>query len=154
MPAPPEHEPREPAPSVPAPPEATPAREVFQYAILRVVPSLQRGEALNVGVVVHSRRHRFLGARTRVDRARLQALDPGLDLDALERHLRAVERIAAGDPQAGAVARMDRSDRFGWLTAPSSAMVQPSPVHTGLCDDGPRTLDRLFEELVAPPSEF
>lgn len=134
---------------MPAPPE-TP-QEVFQYAILRVVPSLPRGEALNVGVVVHSRRHRFLGARTQVDRARLQAVDPGLDLDALARHLRAVERIAAGDPQAGAVARMDRSDRFGWLTAPSSALVQPSPVHTGLCGDGQRTLDRLFDELVAAP---
>jgi hypothetical protein len=129
-----------------------PPREVFQYAILRAVPSLPRGEALNVGVVVHSRRHRFLGARTHVDRERLRALDPALDLDALERHLRAVERIAAGDERAGAVARMDRSDRFGWLTAPSSALVQPSPVHTGLCDDPRATLDRLFAELVAPPT--
>ncbi|HST41142.1 MAG TPA: DUF3037 domain-containing protein [Conexibacter sp.] len=154
MPAPPEREPRPPAPAAAGDAPGAGSQEVFQYAILRVVPSLPRGEALNVGVVVHSRRHRFLGARTQVDRERLRALDPALDLDALERHLRAVERIAAGDPQAGAVARMDRSDRFGWLTAPSSAMVQPSPVHTGLCDDGPRTLDRLFEELVAPPSEF
>lgn len=128
-----------------------PTREVFQYAILRAVPSLPRGEALNVGVVVHSRRHRFLAARTGVDRERLRALDPGLDLDALERHLAAVERIAAGDPRAGAVARMDRSDRFGWLTAPSSALVQPSPVHTGLCDDPGATVDRLFAELVQTP---
>ena len=127
------------------------AREVFQYAILRVVPSLPRGEALNVGVVVHSRRWRFLGARTRVDRERLRALDPALDLDALERHLHAIERIAAGDPEAGAVARMDRSDRFGWLTAPSSALVQPSPVHTGLCSDPQQTLDRLAAELLDPP---
>ncbi len=128
-----------------------PAREVFQYAILRVVPSLPRGEALNVGVVLHSRRCRFLAARTLVDRERLRALDPALDLDALERHLGAVERIAAGDPGAGAVAAMDRSDRFGWLTAPSSALVQPSPVHTGLCEDPAATLERLFAELVAQP---
>ncbi len=132
--------------------DAAEPREVFQYAILRAVPSLPRGEALNVGVVVHSRRHRFLGARTHVDRDRLHALDPALDLDALERHLRAMERIAAGDESAGAVARMDRSDRFGWLTAPSSALVQPSPVHTGLCGDPQQTLDRLFAELVAPPA--
>jgi hypothetical protein len=140
---------------VPAAPERSPGdppHEVFQYAILRVVPSLPRGEALNVGVVVHSRRQRFLGARTRVDRERLRALDPALDLDALERHLHAVERIAVGDPAAGAVARMDRSDRFGWLTAPSSGLVQPSPVHTGLCSDAQQTLDRLFDQLVAPPS--
>lgn len=129
-----------------------PSREIFQYAMLRVVPSLPRGEALNVGVVLHSRRHRFLAARTHVDRARLAALDPGLDLDALERHLAGVERIAAGDPSAGAVAQLDRSDRFGWLTAPSSALVQPSPVHTGLCDDPAATLDRLYAELVAPPA--
>ena len=124
-------------------------REVFQYAILRVVPSLPRGEALNVGVVLHSRRRRFLAARTLVDRARLRALDPALDADALERHLHAIERIAAGDPEAGPVARLDRSDRFGWLTAPSSALVQPSPVHTGLCADPEATIDRLFAELVA-----
>jgi hypothetical protein len=125
--------------------------EVFQYAILRVVPSLPRGEALNVGVVVHARRFRFLAARTLVDRDRLFALDPRLDLDALARHLAAVERIAAGDPDAGSVARMDRSDRFGWLTAPSSALVQPSPVHTGLCSDPDETLARLFAELVERP---
>lgn len=135
---------------MPAVPDV-PSREVFQYAILRVVPSLPRGEALNVGVVVHSRRWRFLAARTHVDRARLAALDPALDLDALQRHLRAVERIAAGDPEAGAVAQLDRSDRFGWLTAPSSSLVQPSPVHTGLCDDPQRMLERLAAELVDPP---
>jgi len=138
---------------VPDAPETAPGQEVFQYAILRVVPSLPRGEMLNVGVVLHARRFRFLAARTLVDRDRLRALDPALDLDALERHLHGVERIAAGDPEAGAVAAMDRSDRFGWLTAPSSALVQPSPVHTGLCADPEATVDRLFAELVAlPPS--
>ncbi len=137
---------------MPAAPEPSgPVQEVFQYAILRVVPSLPRGEGLNVGVVLHSRRFRFLAARTLVDRERLRALDPALDLDALERHLQAVERIAAGDPEAGPVARMDRSDRFGWLTAPSSALLQPSPVHTGLCGDPEATIDRLFAELVVQP---
>jgi hypothetical protein len=126
-------------------------QEVFQYAILRVVPSLPRGEALNVGVVLHCRRHGFLAARTRVDRERLRALDPALDLDALARHLDAIERIAAGDPAAGALARLDRSERFGWLVAPSSGLVQPSAVHTGLCTDPAEMLDRLARELIDPP---
>ncbi|HEY4279857.1 MAG TPA: DUF3037 domain-containing protein [Conexibacter sp.] len=153
MPASPEQRSGRPS-SASASSNATTARtgqEVFQYAVLRVVPSLPRGEALNVGVVMHARRCRFLAARTLVDRDRLLALDPALDLDALGRHLRAVERIAAGDPDAGPVAQMDRSDRFGWLTAPSSALVQPSPVHTGLCNDPDATLARLFAELVARP---
>lgn len=128
------------------------AQEVFQYAILRVVPSLERGEALNVGVVLHCRRARFLGARTHVDSERLAALDPALDLDALTRHLGAIERIAAGDPAAGALARLDRSDRFGWIVAPSSGLVQPSPVHTGLCADPAAMLDRLARELVDAPA--
>jgi hypothetical protein len=124
------------------------ADEVFQYAILRVVPSMTRGEGLNVGVVLHARRHRFLGLRVVVDRERLRALDPTLDLDALEEHLHGMLRVAEGDPAAGAIAAMPRSDRFGWLAAPSNTIVQPSPVHTGLCGDAPATLDRLVADLV------
>lgn len=122
--------------------------EVFQYAVLRVVPSVQRGEGLNVGVVLHARRHRFLGLGTAVDRVRLTALDPALDLDALEEHLGGLVRVADGDPAAGAIAAMPRSDRFGWLAAPSNTVVQPSPVHTGLCGDPAATLDRLVAQLV------
>lgn len=138
---------------MPAPPERLGGSpdgdgEVFQYAVLRVVPSLERGEALNVGVVLHARRHRFLGARMLVDRPRLRALDPELDLDALERHLEGIVRVAEGDPAAGAVARLDRSERFGWIAAPSSTIVQPSPVHTGVCDDPRAVLDRLMVQLV------
>lgn len=126
------------------------ADEVFQYTLLRVVPSLARGEAMNVGVAVHSRRHRFLDVRVAVDRPRLAALDPDLDLDALEAHLDGIRRVASGDPAAGAVAALDRSDRFGWIAAPSSTIVQPSPVHTGTCGDPAETLDRLFSTLVLP----
>lgn len=126
-------------------------REVFQYAVLRVVPSLTRGEGLNVGVVLHARRHRFLGLRTVVDRERLRALDPALDLEALEEHLRGLVRVADGEDGAGAIAAMPRSDRFGWLSAPSNTMVQPSPVHTGLCVDAPAALERLVRELVTVP---
>jgi len=128
--------------------EGTGALEVFQYALLRVVPSMQRGEGLNVGVVLHARRHRFLALRTVVDRERLAVLGPALDLDALEQHLHGLVRVAEGDPEAGAIAAMPRSDRFGWLAAPSNTIVQPSPVHTGVCADPAATLDRLIAQLV------
>jgi hypothetical protein len=125
--------------------------ESFQYAILRAIPSLPRGEAVNVGVVVHCRRASFLGVRARVDPERLLALAPEADVDGLAEHLALLGRVAEGDPGAGDVARLDRSDRFGWIVAPSSTVVQPSPVHTGLTDDPGATLDRLFAELVATP---
>lgn len=123
--------------------------DAFQYAIWRVVPSVERGEALNVGVVVFCRRRKFLKARVLLDEERLRALSPGLDLYAVRRHLDGMVRVAAGDPEGGAVARLDQSERFGWLTAASSTIVQPSPIHTGLCDDPEAVLDRLFTRLVA-----
>jgi hypothetical protein len=128
------------------------AREAFQYALWRVVPSLERGERVNVGVVLHSRRHRFLDARVDLDRERLVALDPGLDADAVQAHLDGLLRVARGDAGAGPVAALDASDRFGFLTAPSSTVVQPSAVHVGLCCDPQATLERLFRELVLPPA--
>ncbi len=125
------------------------ASEVFQYAVLQVVPRVERGERFNAGVVLYSRRHRFLAARVRLDRAKLAALAPEADADEVERHLQALVRVAAGDADAGAVAAMEQSERFHWLAAPSSTVIQPSPVHTGLCGDPAATLDRLFAELVA-----
>jgi Protein of unknown function (DUF3037) len=127
-----------------------PAREddAFQYAIWRVVPSVERGEALNVGVVVYCRRRQFLAARVHVDDDRLHALSPDLDVAAVRTHLDGTVRVAAGDPSGGAVASLPQSDRFGWLTAASSTIVQPSPIHTGLCSDPTAVLDRLFARLV------
>jgi len=122
--------------------------EGFQYALLRAMPSIERGEALNVGVVVHCRRARFLGVRTVVDHDRLRLLDPGVDVAAVDAHLAVIERVAAGDEPENPIAAMDRSDRFGWIVAPSSTSVQPSPVHTGLTEDPAATLDKLFAELV------
>lgn len=123
--------------------------EPFQYAVLRVVPDLERGEALNAGVVLFSRRHGFLAARTRLDRERLAVLAPDADADAIQARLDQLERAARADPAAGAIAALDASERFGWLTAPASTVVQPSAVHTGLCDDPAAMLERLFERLVA-----
>jgi hypothetical protein len=122
----------------------------FAYAILRVVPRVERGEQLNAGVVLYCRRRRFLAARVELDDLRLAALAPDLDPERVRAHLQALARIAAGDPAGGAIAALEPSERFGWLVAPSSTIVQPSPVHTGVCDDPAEMLDRLFDELVAP----
>ncbi len=121
----------------------------FQYALLRVVPDLDRGETLNAGVLVFCRARGFLAARTRLDRAKLAALAPGVDPAAIERTLLGLERVAAGDPEAGPLAGLPLSERFGWLAAPASTVVQPGPVHTGMCSDPAETLDRLFATLVS-----
>jgi hypothetical protein len=117
--------------------------------VLRVVPRVERGERLNAGVVVFCRPLDFLAVRTGVDEAKLRALAPDADAAAIRAHLRGYELIAAGDPAGGPIARLDTTARFHWLTAPTSTIVQPSRVHTGLCDDPPSQLDRLFDELVA-----
>ena len=122
--------------------------EAFSYTLLQVVPRVERGERINAGVVLYSRRHRFLAARVALDADRLAALDPGADAEALRRHLDALAAVAAGEGE-DAVARLEQSERFHWLAAPSSTVVQPAPVHTGLTDDPAATLDRLFAELVA-----
>jgi len=127
--------------------------EAFSYALLRAVPSLARGEAVNVGVVLHSRRFRFLAARCEVDDARLRTLDPGVDVEAVRAHMAMIAGVAAGDPSSGPLAKLDASERFGWIVAPSSTLVQPSPVHTGLTDDPQATLDRLFTTLVRAPGD-
>jgi hypothetical protein len=102
----------------------------------------------NAGIVLHSRPRRFLAARVELDREVLRSLAPGCDPAEVLDHLEAIPRIAAGDPAAGPIARLSRPERFHWLVAPSSTMVQPSEVHTGLTDDPAATLDHLFETLV------
>jgi hypothetical protein len=108
--------------------------EEFQYAILRVVPDVERGEALNAGIVLFSRRARFLAARVGLDRGRLAAVAPDADADAIARHLDSLAAIAAGATDAGPIAALDQSE--------------PSPVHTGLCGDPQERLDVLFGRLV------
>lgn len=126
-----------------------PEREDFQYAIVRVVPRVERGECLNAGVVLFSRRHGFLAARTQLDAAALAAIAPACDPDEVRMHLDAIERVAAGDPAGGPIAALEPSERFHWLTAPASTIVQASAVHTGLTDDPAAELDHLFAQLVA-----
>ena len=124
------------------------ARSPFAYAILRVVPRVERGERFNAGVVLFCRQRGFLGAEVRLDERRLAALAPDARADEVRAHLEALVNVAAGEPQAGAIAELPPSERFGWLVAPSSTIIQPSEVHTGLTDDPRKTLDALFEELV------
>ena len=121
----------------------------FSYAVYRVVPRVERGERMNVGVVVFSRPLGYLAAKTGLDEERLRALWPELDPEAVRPHLEALERIAAGDPEAGPMARLDGTARFHWLVSPSSTIIQPSAVHTGLCGEPADELDKLFERLVS-----
>ncbi len=121
----------------------------FSYTILRVVPSVERGERFNVGVILFCRQRGFLDARVALDQQRFRALAPEVTAAELTDHLAGLIRVVHGDAGAGGVAALDQSERFGWLAAPSSTMVQPSEVHTGLCENPEQTLDTLFERLVA-----
>ena len=103
---------------------------------------------MNAGVVLFCRPRRFLAARVELDEGRLRALAPDTDVEAVRGHLDAIERVAAGDPEAGAIAALPASERFHWLVAPSSTIIQPSHVHTGLSDDPAGELERLVERLV------
>jgi hypothetical protein len=120
----------------------------FQYAIVRVVPRVERGECVNAGVVLFCRPRRYLDVRIALDEARLLALAPDVDLDAVRGHLDALRRIAEGDETAGPIAALPASERFHWLVAPSSTIIQCSPAHTGLTDDPEGELERLVAQLV------
>ena len=127
-------------------------RDMFEYAVLRVVPRVDRGEAMNAGVLLYCQARDFLGARVQLDRDRLRALDPAADPDAVEHALRAAAGVCDGSADAGPAGGEDPGRRFRWLTAPRSTVVQPGPVHTGLTDDPEAELDRLLTVLVLPPS--
>jgi Protein of unknown function (DUF3037) len=126
------------------------ARSPFSYAILRVVPRVERGERFNAGVVLFCRQRGFLGLKVGLDEGRLRALAADLPVEEVRGHLEALARVAAGDDDGGAIAKLPPSERFGWLVAPSSTIVQPSEVHTGLSSDPAATLEQLFAELVEP----
>lgn len=127
-----------------------PRRDVFQYAVVRIVPRVERGEQLNVGVILLCRPRRFLGAAIELDENRLRAFAPELDPATVRPHLDAIERVAAGDPAAGPIARLDPAERFHWLVSPASTIIQPSEVHTGLCEDPVAELEDLVAKLVRP----
>lgn len=126
----------------------------YAYALVRVVPRVERGECLNAGVLLYCRPRRFLGGRFEIDRNRLRVLAPDLDLDGVARQLSIIEAVISGDVAGGgAIAQLPPAERFGWLSAPASTVVQPGPVHAGLTDDPARTLDHLFATLVQTEGE-
>ncbi len=126
-----------------------PAPASFDYAILRLVPRVERQEFINAGVIVYCPEKRYLAARVHLDRDRIRALWPDLDLALVEQHLQAVERICAGDPSAGPIASLSQRERFHWLSAPRSTIIQPSPVHTGVCSETTDLLGRLYQQFLA-----
>ncbi len=133
-----------------------PDAKPFTYLILRVVPSVERGERFNVGVALFCRQRGFLAARVALDPRRLAALAPWMsaaEVREVGEHLGALVRVAEGAPEAGPIAALPPSERFGWLAAPSSTMVQASEVHTGLSRDPEATLEALFTRLVAAPRD-
>lgn len=127
-----------------------PAPASFDYAILRVVPRVERQEFINAAVIAFCLEKKYLDARVHLDPARLLALWPDADIDLIRDHLSAVHRICAGDPTAGPIARLPQRERFHWLISPRSTIIQPSPVHTGVCDDPEGLLDRLARQFLLP----
>ena len=125
----------------------------YSYAVVRVVPRVERGEFLNAGVILFARETRFLAARIALDESRLRAFAPTLDFPAVARHLESFVAVCDGSPEGGPISRLPQSERFHWLTAPRSAVIQTSPVHIGRCDDPHTALDDLYDTLVQPPVE-
>lgn len=124
-------------------------RRAFDYVIVQVVPRVDRDERLNAGVILFCPAARYLGCRTALDERRLRALAPDVDLEAVTRQLDAIRAVAAGDAAAGPIAALPPSERFHWLSAPRSTIVQPSAPHAGLCDDPAASLEHLFRAAVA-----
>jgi hypothetical protein len=125
-----------------------PAPHVFEYAAIRVVPRVERGEYLNAGVLVFCRTRRFLEARIRLDAARLQALAPDIDSAMIDELLGYIPLVCAGGAAAGPIGKLPAHERFRWLAAPRSTVIQPAPVHSGLCDDPRVALERLAKALA------
>jgi hypothetical protein len=124
----------------------------YDYAILRAVPRVERGERINVGVVLSCPTLGFLDGATHLDAERLRAIDPGADVAGLARQLAAVEAVCRGRRDAGPIAALSRSERFHWVVSPRSTVLQASAVHAGCCEDPARTLVHLFEALVLTPA--
>ena len=133
-------------PISPAPAETEP--QVFEYAVLRVVPRVDRGESINAGILVYCRPLRFLRARVDLDADRLLALDPAADVEAVRQALAAIAAVCDEPSLAGQPGQQDIGKRFRWLTAPRSTVVQPGPVHTGLTSDPAAETERLLRRLV------
>lgn len=127
------------------------AASSYDYAVVRVVPRVERGEFINAGVILSCPERDFLDAHIELDEARLLTLDEGVDLDAVRAHLAAIPRLCAGGPALGPIGRLPMRERFHWLVAPRSTMIQTSAVHTGRCTDPARELEHLVGTMVRRP---
>src|SRR5438067_9600623 len=125
-----------------------PALNSYDYAIVRVVPCVERDEFINVGVILFCRTRRFLSARISLDTLRLTALFPAIDLDMVQQHLNMIPLVCAGSAEAGSIGQLSQSERFHWLVSPRSTIIQTSPVHSGLCTDPEATIEHLLHTMV------
>jgi hypothetical protein len=123
-------------------------KHLFEYAVIRVVPKVEREEFLNIGVILYCAKQKFLQAKYLLNETRLRAFSADLDIEELRSHVCAFERISIGEKAAGPIGRLDMASRFRWLTATRSTILQTSKVHPGFCDDPAETLEKLFEQLV------
>lgn len=123
-------------------------RDTYDYAVIRVVPRVEREEFVNVGILLSCPTAKFLQARIEVDEARLRALDPDIDLDTVRRHLEAMEAICAGGPGSGPIGLLPQRARFHWLTAKRSSIIQTSPVHLGRCTHAGNAVEHLMDRMV------
>ena len=130
-----------------------PERSTYDYAVIRLVPRVERGEFVNVGVIVSCPKQGFLEARIEVDEARLRALDPAIDLEAVREHLSSIPKICKGGADAGPIGKLPARERFHWLIAPRSTVIQVSPAHTGRCGDAPGLIEHLMDRMVRLPKE-
>ncbi|HYJ42663.1 MAG TPA: DUF3037 domain-containing protein [Steroidobacteraceae bacterium] len=122
----------------------------YDYAVIRVVPRVERQEFVNAGVILWCQEQDVLEARVELDEARLGMLDASVDLDTVRRHLASISIICAGGAEAGPIGELPKRERFDWLVAPRSTIIQTSAVHSGRCNDVPSTLDRLLDAMVRP----
>jgi hypothetical protein len=127
-------------------------RHSFDYAVVRIVPRVDRGEFLNAGVILFSSTAAFLDARVECDRHRLKVLAPDVDISLIEHYLESIPKICAGGDGAGSIGNLVQRERFHWLVSPRSTVIQTSPVHSGVHHDLPAALDALFDKLVRPPA--
>ncbi len=129
-----------------------PAHSSFDYAVVRLVPRVEREEFLNVGVILYCLSKGFLGAKVELDEARVRAFAPELDLEWVRGHLESLPRICAGGRAGGPIGRLSQKERFHWLVAPHSTIVQAGPVHSGLCEEPAAALEHLMDRMVRPPA--
>ncbi len=125
-----------------------PDKHVYEYALIRLVPRVERGECVNVGAILFCKRKKYLDMRVHLDESRLLALFPEIDLEEVRAYLEVWDLICKGDPNGGEIAKLDTPERFRWLTAMRSTIIQNSKVHPGMCTEPEAVLEKLYREYV------